>query len=107
MKGVRFVARPDFEDSEFQQPFDFLNQHACQVHVIGTEKDLALRGKRGLSRARPTHGINEASAGDYDALVIPGGWSPVGVWTQGGWNSSAPSSGPGNRFLPSAAARSS
>lgn len=76
MKPIAFVLGADYEDAEFQQPYDFLRENGCEVHVIGTEKGQTLRGKRGQSQVQTTHEIEQVEAADYDALVIPGGYSP-------------------------------
>ncbi|MFQ5662817.1 MAG: type 1 glutamine amidotransferase domain-containing protein [Terriglobia bacterium] len=76
MKRVAIVVGPDYEDSEFQQPYDFLKENGCTVDVIGTEKGQKLEGKRRRSRTQSSHGVAEVRPEDYDALVIPGGYAP-------------------------------
>jgi protease I len=66
----------DFEDSEFTVPFDRLKNAGHEVVVIGSKAGEIVIGKRGQSRAtidRTAHGLNPD---DFDALVIPGGYSP-------------------------------
>jgi deglycase len=66
----------DFEDSEFRGPYDALRQAGHEVTVIGLEAGRELTGKRGEERARAERGIGEVSADDFDALLVPGGYSP-------------------------------
>jgi protease I len=65
-----------FEDSEFRVPYDRLRAAGHEVVVIGSEAGKELSGKRGKERVTPDRAIAEVSADDFDALVIPGGYSP-------------------------------
>ena len=65
-----------FEDSEFRKPYDALTQAGHQVVVIGLEGGKEISGKGGAERVRTDMGIEEAKADDYDALLLPGGYSP-------------------------------
>jgi protease I len=76
MARVAFVLAEDFEDSEFRVPFDRLQAEGHEVTVVGVKAGESLRGKRGRESATPTMAIDSASADDFDALVIPGGYSP-------------------------------
>jgi protease I len=76
MARVAFVLAEDFEDSEFRVPFDRLQAEGHEVTVVGVKAREPLRGKRGRESATPTMAIDSASADDFDALVIPGGYSP-------------------------------
>jgi protease I len=66
----------DFEDSEFRQPYDALREAGHEVTVIGMEAGRELTGKQGKERTRAEKGIGDVSPDDYDALVVPGGYSP-------------------------------
>ena len=66
----------DFEDSEFRKPYDALAGAGHQVVVIGLRKGAELAGKKGRETATTDLGLDEASPDDYDALLIPGGYSP-------------------------------
>lgn len=66
----------DFEDSEFRKPYDALTEAGHQVVVIGLERGKELVGKRGQERVKADLGIDEASPDDFNALLIPGGYSP-------------------------------
>ena len=66
----------DFEDSEFRQPCDALRETGHEVTVIGLEAGKELTGKQGQEHVRAETGIGDVSPDEYDALFIPGGYSP-------------------------------
>ncbi len=76
MAKIAFVVGEDFEDSEFRKPYDALREAGHTVDVLGAKAGAVVKGKKGKE------GVTiEAAAGDrdpasYDALVIPGGYSP-------------------------------
>lgn len=73
---VACLLADDFEDSEFRVPLDALRSAGHEVTVIGLEAGRELTGKRGEERVQTEKGIDQVSAGDFDALFIPGGYSP-------------------------------
>ncbi|MFZ0129339.1 MAG: type 1 glutamine amidotransferase domain-containing protein [Candidatus Dormiibacterota bacterium] len=66
----------DFEDSEFRKPYDAFTAAGHQVVVIGLERDARLTGKQGKEVVRVDRSIDEVSPDEFDALFIPGGYSP-------------------------------
>lgn len=76
MAKVAMILAGMFEDSEFRQPFDTLREAGHQVVVIGSEAHQPLKGKKGKETVTPEVSVGEVSADDFDALVIPGGYSP-------------------------------
>lgn len=75
MAKIAFVLETDYEDSEFQEPYDELrSEHECVV--IGTEAGKDLSGKKGSSSVTTDVAIDDVDPGDFDALVIAGGYSP-------------------------------
>jgi protease I len=75
-KRIACILGQDFEDSEFRQPYDRLRQAGHQVDVIGAKAGEKLSGKKGKETVRADKGIADVRPEDYDALVIPGGYSP-------------------------------
>ncbi len=65
-----------FEDSEFRIPYDRMRSAGYQVDVIGARAGQELRGHKGQERVRTDKGIDEVRPEDYQALFIPGGFSP-------------------------------
>jgi protease I len=75
-KRVAVLLGPDFEDTEFQVPVSRLREAGFTVEVIGKEAGQELAGKKGKERARVERSIDDARPESYDALLIPGGYSP-------------------------------
>ncbi|RKH92883.1 type 1 glutamine amidotransferase [Corallococcus sp. AB004] len=75
MARIAFIVANDFEDSEFQVPFDTLKQAGHEPVVIGVEAGKTLKGKKG-AEIRTEKAVKEVKAADFAALVIPGGYSP-------------------------------
>lgn len=65
-----------FEDSEFRKPRDAFVNAGHDVVVIGLKRNSTLDGYRGTERVQTDMSIEEASPVDFDALFIPGGYSP-------------------------------
>lgn len=65
-----------FEDSEFRKPYDAFTQAGHQVTIVGLEAGKELEGYRGKETTRSEMGIDEARPDRFDALFIPGGYSP-------------------------------
>ncbi len=65
-----------FEDSEFRIPYDRLKGEGYEIDLIGTKPGQELQGERNRETVRTTHGIDQVRPEDYEALLIPGGYSP-------------------------------
>jgi protease I len=76
MARVAFIVDDMFEDSEFRVPFDRLRQAGHQVVVVGREANKAIQGKKGLEIVTSDLSIHDVTSEEFDALVIPGGYSP-------------------------------
>ncbi|HET9253221.1 MAG TPA: type 1 glutamine amidotransferase domain-containing protein [Candidatus Eisenbacteria bacterium] len=76
MARVAFIVANDFEDSEFREPYERLRRAGHEVTVIGSEAGTPIQGKKGKEKIVPDTSIDRVSPSDYDALVIPGGYSP-------------------------------
>ncbi|QGG94811.1 type 1 glutamine amidotransferase domain-containing protein [Actinomarinicola tropica] len=76
MAKVAIVLGPDFEDVEFEQPRTQLAERGHEVVVVGTSTDEELTGKKGEVTFTPDVAVGDVSARDFDALVVPGGYSP-------------------------------
>jgi protease I len=73
---VAFIVDEMFEDSEFRFPYDRVREGGHDAVIVGLKKDKQLKGKRGDEEITTDVGIDEVSADEFDALVIPGGYSP-------------------------------
>lgn len=76
MSKVAIVLGPDFEDSEFETPRTTLRDNGHEVVVIGTDAESELTGKRGDVTCVPDAAVGDVRPEEFDALVIPGGYSP-------------------------------
>ncbi|KUP22715.1 type 1 glutamine amidotransferase domain-containing protein [Paenibacillus sp. DMB5] len=76
MSKVAFLLASGFEDSEMKVPYDEVIQAGHQAEIIGLKKNETLLGKKGNVSYATDKAISEVKAGDYDAIVIPGGSSP-------------------------------
>jgi deglycase len=66
----------DYEDSEFKQPYDAFKQAGHRVSIVGQEAGKELSGKKGQVTTRAELGIDQVQPTQFDALFIPGGYSP-------------------------------
>lgn len=76
MSKVACVMTSMFEDSEYTSPFKAFTDKGHEVVVIGPEAGKEEEGKNGEAKVKVDVGIKDANPADYDALFIPGGFSP-------------------------------
>jgi protease I len=76
MAKVAMVLGQDFEDSEVRVPLDRLRQAGHEVTIVGAEAGEALRGKEGQEEVTADVASRDAKPSSFDAMVIPGGYSP-------------------------------
>lgn len=70
-KKVAFVATDGFEDSELTSPWEAVVGHGATAHLIAPDAG-SISGKNGHTQDVDLT-TGDASPGDYDALVLPGG----------------------------------
>lgn len=73
---IACVLASDFEDSELRKPYDALVDAGHEVVIVSKQGGQELRGKKGKEVVKSDVGIDNASPDDFDALLIPGGYSP-------------------------------
>ncbi|KSU84109.1 type 1 glutamine amidotransferase domain-containing protein [Fictibacillus enclensis] len=76
MAKIATVLTNLFEDVELTDPAKAYKEAGHQVTVIGFEKGQTLKGKQQEATVTSDAGIGEVSPSDFDALFIPGGFSP-------------------------------
>jgi len=76
MAKIAIPLANDFEDSEFTVPCERLRAAGHEIVVVGTEAGATVRGKRGKASARIERSSRQLDPREFDALVIPGGYSP-------------------------------
>ena len=75
MSKIAVIVTNDVEDVEFTSPVDALKAAGHDVTVIENEAGSKIVGKHGLELTADK-GIADVSVADFDALLIPGGFSP-------------------------------
>jgi protease I len=76
MARVAMPVGEDFEDSELTQPRTALTEAGHEVVMIGSRKGQRVHGKRGEATAAIDCAAGDVDPDQFDALVIPGGYSP-------------------------------
>lgn len=66
----------DFEDVEYTDPAKAFKEEGHELTVIEMEKGKELKGKQGEATVTADASIDEVSPSDFDALLLPGGFSP-------------------------------
>ncbi|WP_044022615.1 type 1 glutamine amidotransferase domain-containing protein [Bacillus sp. SG-1] len=74
-KKVLQLVSDDFEDLELWYPVLRLREEGATVHLAGEKKDHEYKGKYGVPAVSDVS-FHDISPDDYDALLVPGGWSP-------------------------------
>ncbi|RNF39250.1 type 1 glutamine amidotransferase domain-containing protein [Planococcus salinus] len=65
-----------FEDVEYTDPSKAFNDAGHEVFTIEKEAGKEVKGKQGEASVAIDKGIDDANPDDYDALFLPGGFSP-------------------------------
>jgi protease I len=76
MARIAFVVGEDFEDSEFKKPYDELREAGHDVEVLGVKAGETMKGKKGKEEIKIEAATTDRDPASYDAIVIPGGYSP-------------------------------
>ena len=74
-RKVLLLAADDFEDMELLYPLYRLVEEDVEVTVAGLD-DHPVRGKKGHGPVPVDTTVGQVAEGDFDALVIPGGYAP-------------------------------
>ncbi|QKS70087.1 type 1 glutamine amidotransferase [Paenalkalicoccus suaedae] len=76
MSKIACVMTDLFEDVEYTSPLEELQNGGHEVVVIGFEKGKEITGKQGETTVTTDVSIADVKPNDFDALFIPGGFSP-------------------------------
>jgi len=76
MARIAIPLADGFEDSEFSVPYERLKGAGHEIVVFGTRSGETVKGKRGNAKHVVEKTARDLSVGEFDALVIPGGYSP-------------------------------
>lgn len=72
---IAVLVADEFEDVELTEPVQRFRDEGAQVTLVGLDPGQTYEGKKGET-VQSDKGIDEVSAGDFDALYIPGGKQP-------------------------------
>jgi protease I len=76
MTKIACLIESDFEDPEYSKPADSFEKAGHEIIHIGLKKGEEVVGKNGKASAVIDKSVADASIDEYDALFIPGGYSP-------------------------------
>ncbi|MEM0448827.1 MAG: type 1 glutamine amidotransferase domain-containing protein [Methanomassiliicoccales archaeon] len=75
VKRVAILAEDDYEDVELWYPFYRLKEEGHEVIVLGPKRKQSYLSKHGYE-VQIDRNVEEVSADDLDAIIIPGGFAP-------------------------------
>ena len=70
--SILMIATNGFEDSELMEPRRRLIEAGAKLTLASLDTE-EIEGDKGEARIKPDLAIDEVDAGDYDALLLPGG----------------------------------
>ena len=73
-KKIAIFLENFFEDTEFWYPYYRMKEEDAEVTVVAPKKEL-YKGKNGTT-AKADKSIDDVTPNSFDALIIPGGYSP-------------------------------
>ncbi len=75
-KRVAILVEQDFEDSELVEPMKAMKEAGADVTVVGSGSQRSYWGKRRDANVKADVSADQVGAGDFDAVIIPGGYAP-------------------------------
>ena len=76
MGKVAVVITDMFEDAEYSQPAAALQQGGHELVHVGLKSGVTVKGEKKGTPVQIDKTAKEVQVGDFDALLIPGGYSP-------------------------------
>lgn len=76
MSRIAIIIDQDFEDSEYQKPADALKEAGHEIVHVGIKANAQVRGKKQGTNVHVEKAAKDVKVEDFDALLIPGGYSP-------------------------------
>ena len=75
MSRIAVLMTDMFEDVEYEKPSDAFRRAGHELILVGLTAGMPVRGKRGMT-VRIDRAVHDIHASDFNALFIPGGYSP-------------------------------
>jgi protease I len=76
MKKIAVIITDMFEDSEYTEPAEAFKSAGHELVHLEFKEGKTVRGKRNDTPVKIDREVKDASVEDFDALLIPGGYSP-------------------------------
>ena len=76
MSRIAVIITDYFEDVEYTEPAIAFQKAGHELVHVGIESGKTVRGKKKETPVKIDMAVSEASPDDFDALLIPGGYSP-------------------------------
>ncbi|MGA6924154.1 MAG: type 1 glutamine amidotransferase domain-containing protein [Desulfosarcina sp.] len=76
MSNVAVIITDMFEDVEYTGPAEGFREAGHDLIHVGLEKGSTVKGKKEGTPVKIDRGLDDASVNEFDALLIPGGYSP-------------------------------
>ncbi len=75
-KRIAILAEEGFEDSELAEPLRAMKDAGARVLIVGSGSKKSYKGKRGSAEVTVDTTADKVEAGEFDAIIIPGGYAP-------------------------------
>ncbi|WP_100330372.1 type 1 glutamine amidotransferase domain-containing protein [Bacillus xiapuensis] len=75
-KKIAVLVTDMFEDSEYTEPVKAFKEAGHEIVNIEKQAGKTVTGKQGKDTVTIDKGIDQASPNEFDALLLPGGFSP-------------------------------
>lgn len=75
-KNIAIIVANEFDEQEFRQPYERLKEEGARVVIIGVEAGQTLISHHRQEEITTDVSFDDVSPDDFDAVVIPGGYSP-------------------------------
>ncbi len=76
MSKIVVILGDMFEDTEYTEPVKAFKENNHKITIVGLKKGQIVNGKRGTTSETIEKSFQEVRPEDFDALLIPGGYSP-------------------------------
>jgi protease I len=76
MSRIAVIITDWFEDSEYNEPAKAFVEAGHELVRVGLQAGQVVKGKKEQTPVKVDQAVKEVSVSDFDALLIPGGYSP-------------------------------
>lgn len=76
MSKIAVIIAHLFEDSEYTEPAEKFRNAGHELLHVGLKSGKTVKGKNKGTPVKIEQSVKDVSVGDFDALLIPGGYSP-------------------------------